>query len=363
MTRTERSPEALLAVDSFDFPAWEHEEVRIARGARTGATVIVAVHSTARGPAIGGLRIKSYPSWRDGLEDVLRLSAAMTSKCALAELPHGGGKTVVVLPAGGIAPERRAELITDIAEVIDGFDGRYISGPDIGSTPEDMALIHRLARGSAFCRPEADGGSGDSSPATARGVLAALHAGLRHRYGDESIAGRRVGLIGFGHVGRLIAEDLARAGAQVLVSDVDAQLAFRAEAIGAQWTEADLLTEELDVLVPAATGGMLTREAAQACRAGLIVGPANNQLATDDVDALLHERGIAWVPDVLASVGGIIHAVSREKQGLDSAATDARVDQIGQKTTNLLAYAAEHRITPLAAAHQIAARNAEETTA
>ncbi|GIF41521.1 Glu/Leu/Phe/Val dehydrogenase dimerization domain-containing protein [Actinoplanes xinjiangensis] len=332
-----------------------HEEVRAVRGVRTGVTVIVAVHSTARGPAIGGVRIKPYPSWRDGLDDVLRLSEAMTMKCALADLAHGGGKTVAVLPPDGVDPRRRTDLITDIAEAIDGFDGRYRCGPDIGSTPDDMSLIHRLARGNAFCRPEAEGGSGNSSAATARGVIAALRAGLRHRHGDDRVSGRRIGVIGYGHVGRLVAGELIRSGATVLITDVDSRLAGQAEAGGARWTTADLLTEELDVLVPAATGGLLTDRAARTCRAGLIVGPANNQLADDRAGVVLHERGITWVPDVLASIGGIVHAVSREETGLDDTATAARVDRIGEKTTALLAHAAEHRITPLAAARRMAA--------
>jgi glutamate dehydrogenase/leucine dehydrogenase len=331
-----------------------HEEVRAVRGRRTGVTVVVAVHSTARGPAIGGVRIKPYASWRDGVDDVLRLSEAMTMKCALAELAHGGGKTVAVLPPGGWDPSRRTDLITDIAEVIDGFDGRYRCGPDIGSTPEDMSLIHRLARGNAFCRPEHEGGSGNSSAATARGVVAALRAGLRHRDGDDQVTGRRIGVIGYGHVGRLVARQLIRAGATVLVTDVDTGLAGQVARDGARWTAADLLTEELDVLVPAATGGMLTDRVARACRAGLIVGPANNQLADDSAALVLHERGITWVPDVLASIGGIVHAVSREETGLDDAATAARVDRIGDRTTALLGYAAEHRITPLDAARRMA---------
>jgi leucine dehydrogenase len=167
-------------------------------------------------------------------------------------------------------------------------------------------------------------------------------------------------VIGFGHVGRLVAEQLARAGATVLVTDVDAALQAQAERAGVRWTTADLLAEDLDVLVPAATGGMLTHQTARTCRAGLIVGPANNQLADDSVDAVLHERGITWVPDVLASIGGIIHAVSQEELGLDTAATDARVDQIGDKTADLLAYAAERHTTPLLAARRIVAQTTTE---
>ncbi|GAA3551854.1 Glu/Leu/Phe/Val dehydrogenase dimerization domain-containing protein [Amycolatopsis ultiminotia] len=331
----------------------EHEEVRIVRGTRTGATITVAVYSTERGPAIGGCRIMSYPSWREGVRDALRLSEAMAMKSALAGLPYGGGKTVAVLPGGGLDTTRRLDLITDIAEVVAGFEGRYIAGPDIGSTPDDMALIHRLAQGNAFCRPEAEGGSGNSSAATARGVVAALIAGFHHRYGVSSIAGSKIGVIGLGHVGHLAAESLAREGARVIVTDIDSSLRADAERNGLEWATTDLLRDELDVLVPAATGGMLTRETASTCRAGLIVGPANNQLADDSVDALLHQRSVTWVPDMLAGAGGIIHAVSREKLGLDAERTNAVVGQIGDKVGQLLAYAQERHVTPLQAAREI----------
>ena len=149
----------------------------------------------------------------------------------------------------------------------------------------------------------------------------------------------------------------------MLVTDVDTALQAEAERAGARWTTVDLLAEALDVLVPAATGGMLTHQTARTCQAALIVGPANNQLAHDSVDAVLHERGITWVPDVLASVGGIIHAVSREELGLDGAVTYARVERIGDKTADLLAYAAEQNTTPLLAARRIAAQTTTEVPA
>jgi glutamate dehydrogenase/leucine dehydrogenase len=162
----------------------DHEEVRVVRGSRTGVPIAIGIHSTKRGPAIGGCRIKPYSTWHEGLADVLRLSRAMTLKCALADLPHGGGKTVAIVPEGPLAPARRGELIVDIAERIAQLEGRYVTGPDIGSGPADMAVIHSRAHGWAFCRPEDQGGSGDSSPATARGVVAALTAAVAHRHRD-----------------------------------------------------------------------------------------------------------------------------------------------------------------------------------
>jgi glutamate dehydrogenase/leucine dehydrogenase len=335
----------------------DHEEVRIVRGSQSGVPIAIGIHSTDRGPAIGGCRIKPYSTWHDGLIDVLRLSHAMTLKCALAELPHGGGKTAAIVADGPLAPARRQQLIIDIAEQISHLEGRYITGPDIGSGPADMAVIHSRAHGWAFCRPQDQGGSGDSSPATARGVVAALTAAVAHIHRDRGLSGLRIGVIGFGSVGRLVASTLAGADAEVVVSDVDGSLRSEVEHMGLAWTPSDLIREQLDVLVPAATGGLLTAATAASCRASLVVGPANNQVADESVATLLHERGITWVPDVIASAGGIIHAVCREELALDLAATNARVDAIGDKVTRILEVARDRGTTTSQAARAVAAEN------
>ncbi|MCD4523790.1 Glu/Leu/Phe/Val dehydrogenase dimerization domain-containing protein [Nocardioides sp. cx-173] len=332
----------------------EHEEVRLTRGTRTGLPLAIAIHSTGPGPAIGGCRIRAYPSWQEGLADVLRLSRAMTQKCALAGLPHGGGKAVAMVPDRALAPSTRRALILDIADCIAQLDGRYLTGPDLGSGPDDMALIHDHAHGWAFCRPESHGGSGDSSPGTARGVVAALTAALAHTHG-RGLAGLRVGVVGFGRVGRLVASTLAAAGARVIVSDVDDGLRPEAERRGRAWASTELVHEELDVLVPAATGGLLTAATARSCRATLVVGPANNQLADEGVEVVLRERGIVWVPDVIASAGGIIHAVCREELDLDEAATNARIDAIGDQVSRILEVARDQGTTTSQAARAVAA--------
>jgi leucine dehydrogenase len=315
--------------------------------------IAVAIHSSARGPAIGGCRIKPYRHWRDGVDDVLRLSSAMTLKCALADLPHGGGKTVAMLPEAPPGPDARRDIILDIAETIARLDGRYRTGPDIGSTPQDMVVIHGIAPGLAFCRPQEHGGSGNSSAATARGVMAALNAAVRHTHGKDSLSGLRVGVIGFGSVGRLVTQSLAENGATVLVSDVDNALRPDARRSGATWTNLDLLREDLDVLVPAAVGGLLTAESVTSCGATLIVGPANNQLADDEVALMLDERAITWVPDVITGAGGIIHAVCREELALDESTTNARIDAIGDKVVAILDHARANDITTLRAAQAL----------
>ncbi|MGA9832761.1 MAG: Glu/Leu/Phe/Val dehydrogenase dimerization domain-containing protein, partial [Trebonia sp.] len=148
--------------------------LRIERGARTGQPIIISLDSTELGPALGGCRIKPYASWRDGMDDALRLSAAMTAKAALAEMPYGGGKAVIALSpatAAHYAGARRGDLLADVGEAVESFDGSYITGPDVGTSPEDMAVIGHRTR-HVLCRPQDAGGSGDSSAPTAAGVLA-----------------------------------------------------------------------------------------------------------------------------------------------------------------------------------------------
>ena len=217
-----------------------------------------------------------------------------------------------------------------------------------------MALIHRLTAGHALCRPEAEGGSGNSNAATARGVVAALHAGLRHRVGTDSVSGRRIGVIGYGNVGRLVAAALARKGAQVMVTAVDSSLRKGAERDGLEWATTELLRDELDVLVPAATGGLLTQETALTVEAGLIVGPANNQVADEAAETILYDRGSTWIPDVIGSAGGIVYAVSRERLHLDEESANARVDGIGANVLNVLAHSRAISVTPMRAAQEIA---------
>lgn len=325
------------------------------RGTRSGAAIIVAIHSTDAGPATGGCRVRSYPSWRDGMDDALRLSAAMTTKCALADLPHGGGKMVVALSDTARSPHR-ADLLADISAVVASFEGRYITGPDIGTGPEDMAFIHGASGGHAFCRPERHGGSGNSSVATARGVLAALRAATEETRGRHDVSGLRVGVIGYGHVGSLIATALQAEGADVRAFDVDETVRPALEAAGVTWWRDPSLRDELDILVPAATGGILTRTNAETCGARLIVGPANNQIADDAVDELLHHRGVTWVPDVLASGGGVAYAVSREGLGKDEDESNRLVDRIGQTTHELFEQMRSEQSTPLQAARSLAAR-------
>lgn len=317
----------------------EHEEVRIRRGPRSGLPLIVALHSRALGPAVGGCRIRRYDSWHDGLADALRLSEAMTYKCAVSGLDFGGGKSVIVLDGAehtGPAPELRAAALTDLGEFIASFDGTYRAGPDVGTSPADMAALRRSTP-YVHCLPEELGGAGDSGVPTAIGVLAALRAGAEHAFGEASFAGRTVVVSGFGSVGSRVAAGLAADGARVLVSDVDGTKRDAARRSGFGWVEpGDVLGTAADVLVPAAVGGVLTSRTAARLAVRLVVGPANNQLTDDTVADALAARGIVWVPDFVASAGGVVYTLGRESDGLDHDTALRRVEGIADTVRLLL---------------------------
>ncbi|MEU2746609.1 GNAT family N-acetyltransferase [Streptomyces collinus] len=335
----------------------DHEQVAIHTGRRSRLPVIVAVHSTALGPAAGGLRLWRYPDWRDGLTDALRLSAAMTSKFAVAGLPSGGGKAVVALPEGReLDAGRRRDVLHDVADVIASLGGVYATGPDVGTSPDDMALIGETTP-HVFCRPAHLGGSGDSSPHTARGTLAALRAVNRRLYGTSSLSGRALAVVGLGRVGAGLARLLAAEGAVLTVTDIDPDKQKIGDELGAVWRSPDeILAADVDIVVPAALGSTLTRRTATDLRCRAVVGPANNQLATPDVADLLHRRGIIWVPDYVASAGGVINAISTELHRVSADEARARVRAIEDTVDDLLDTAQRHGQTPAQAASELARR-------
>jgi glutamate dehydrogenase/leucine dehydrogenase len=340
----------------------EHEQVVVRRGTRSGLPIVVAVHSTALGMAVGGCRMKHYAGWRDGVEDALRLSTAMTAKAAAAGMDVGGGKTVVVLPTA-TAPvgAARTAVLHDVGDVVESLGGVYGTGPDVGTGPDDMVEIGARTRW-VFCRPTAAGGSGDSSGPTAEGVFASLTAICGHLYGTPSVAGRRFAIIGLGHVGSLLAVLLAAAGAQLIGSDVDESRKLVADRVGAAWMAPDqAVRAPVDVVVPAALGGLLTPELVPELRCAAVAGPANNQLADPKVAALLADREVLWVPDPLVSAGGVIYGTSVELHGLPPGEAMARVHGIGDTTARLLARAAADGVSPSTAVDALVARRLAKT--
>ncbi|MEY9856401.1 glutamate dehydrogenase/leucine dehydrogenase [Catenulispora sp. GAS73] len=339
------------------FPQWsDHEAVLIRTGARSGLPVVIAMHSSVLGPSAGGCRIWRYARWQDGLEDALRLSAAMTAKFAAAGLARGGGKTVVAMSEGyELTPERKRGILLDIADAIESLGGQYATGPDVGTSPQDMVVIGERT-GHVFCKPAEYGGSGDSSPATAEGSVAALRAvAAQLGGGNGTVRGLRVAVVGLGSVGARIAALLSEAGAELVLSDIDASKKGLADGLGAQWHSDphQALTAEVDIVVPAALGGVLTEEIVPDLRCRAIVGPANNQLALPEVADALHKRGIAWVPDYIASAGGVIHAITVELDKRTEDEARQRVRGIEDTVAELLQSADTRGVTLAAVAEEL----------
>jgi glutamate dehydrogenase/leucine dehydrogenase len=343
--------------------ALEHEEVLVTTGRRSGLPVVVAVHSTRLGQAVGGCRVWHYADWRDGLEDALRLSAAMTRKVAVSQLDNGGGKTVVAIPDGAaINKQRRADALRDAGEAVASLGGRYAIGPDVGTDAADMAIIGECTE-HVFCKPPELGGSGDPSPHTAAGVVAALRAACSRVYGSADLRGRRFAISGLGKVGGHVARELTTAGASLMVSDIDTGKRELARELGSFWVDPDdILTAEADVLIPAGLGGVLTSDIVPRLRCAAILGPANNQLAEPSVADLLHKRGIMWVPDYVASAGGVIYALTMELQHETQASALARVRAIEETVAQILDLARQTGRAPADAAQDLVRHRLESAT-
>ncbi|MFE9636183.1 Glu/Leu/Phe/Val dehydrogenase dimerization domain-containing protein [Streptomyces sp. NPDC006463] len=346
---------ALKEAWALNVPDPSHELVQIVRGRRSGLAIIIAIHSTALGPAAGGCRIAHYPDHAAAISDALRLAAAMTAKNALAGLEHGGAKAVVALPtATRPTGAERTALLHDLGDAIELLGGRYIAGPDVGSGPVDMSVIgERTTR--VCCRPVEDGGSGDSSLHTARGTLAALCAVAEDVFGSAELAGRTFGVIGLGAVGAHVARLLDRAGARLVVTDTNPAARGLAAELGATWVDPDdALAAEVDILVPAALGGLLTARTVPLLRCAAIAGPANNQLDEPATARRLATRGILWAPDVVVSAGGVIHATGVELRRESEEQLTERLSGIAATLRQVFHTARTHRTTPASAAAELA---------
>ncbi|MCE4557687.1 Leu/Phe/Val dehydrogenase [Roseateles cellulosilyticus] len=311
-----------------------HERVLLTTDPATGLQAILAVHSTARGPAFGGCRFWHYDSDLAALHDALRLSQGMSLKNALADLPFGGGKAVILKPRGDFD---RDALFAAFGRAVQSLRGSYITAEDVGTTTTDMRGVRAITPYvSGIPRDGAFGG--DPSPKTAWGVFVAIQAGARHVLGRPSLDGVRVALQGLGAVGWHLAEFLHQAGARLVVTDVDAAKVERAVVqFGAQAAPVnEILAADVDVLAPCALGAALNAQTVPVIRARIVAGAANNQLATPADGDALQQRGICYLPDYLVNAGGII-SVAREYRGEgDEAAVMAEVGRIAERVEELL---------------------------
>lgn len=335
--------------------SWDGEEVIIRHDAPTGAWIAIAIYSTRLGPATGGTRMRPYPDLTAAVRDALHLAESMAYKFAIADFPRGGGKAVIAVPPD-LRPEERPALLRRYGSLIKGLGGLYETGPDIGTSPEDMDLIAETGAPHVFCRTPAAGGAGDSGPATARGVFEGIRVVCRHLW-DGDVSGRRVLVQGAGSVGGRLIELLRAARAEVLVSDVDerALRRFRGEPGVTLLPPHAVLDTPCDVFAPCALGGVLSEETIPRLRCRAVAGAANNQLAAEDDAARLQERAILYAPDFVLNLGGAVAITGVEALGWPAAEAEERVAGIvADALQHILATAAAEGITTVAAGRRLA---------
>jgi len=338
----------------------------VRRGRRSGCFTIVAVHSTVRGPALGGCRLWHYDDSRAAVRDALRLSGAMTLKSAVAGLPLGGGKGVIMAPDPAAAGDRewRADALRDFGDTVQSLGGSYITAEDVGTSSRDMETIS-LSTSHVTGLSRRLAGSGDPSPWTALGVQTAIEVCCDRVFGSPSLAGRTIAVSGLGNVGGRVATACAQAGATLLVTDIDPRKRALADSLNARWVEPEeALSAPVDVFAPCALGGLLDHESVLRVGAPIVAGAANNQLAGDEVAALLAQRGILWAPDFVANAGGIINiSVELEDGGYDARRAGEIVRGIGGTLERIFEDAAARGVSPLDAAMVLARERLAEAAA
>ena len=330
-----------------------HEEVLFGSDPVSGLRTIIAIHSTALGPALGGTRFFAYRNEEEALTDVLRLSTGMTYKSAAAGLDLGGGKAVII---GDPATLRSERLFRAYGEIVESLGGRYITAEDVGTTTADMAMVSRQTKWVAGL-PEELGGSGDPSPATARGVLTAIRAVASHLWGSDDLTDRTVAVQGVGKVGSNLVERLTKAGASTVIADVDGTALDRVATRSGSRIAAldDIYDVECDIFAPCALGASLNETTIPRLRCAAVVGSANNQLATDPDADRLAERGITYAPDFVVNAGGIIN-IAVGIAGYESRRAANAIDRINDAVIEVLERAAADGTNT----HQAAVLMAEE---
>jgi valine dehydrogenase (NAD+) len=344
----------------------EHERVVVARDPESGVAMVIALHSTVLGPALGGTRMNAYADQgvprAAAYSDALRLARAMTLKNSLAGLDHGGGKAVIVTdPAQGTP-----DLLRAYGRLVSTLDGAYVTAGDVGVSVEDLDVISETCRWTTGRSPE-KGGLGDSAILTAVGVLAGMRATVEVAMGAGSFDGLTVGIVGLGKVGGRLAQHLTQAGAVVVGYDPSPQAREHTldTCPGALLLGSldEILAAELDVLSPNALGGLITADLAATTSARVICGAANNQLASPDVADLLPGRGITYAPDFMVNCGGVIQISQEYTQGTFEQAR-VQAEAVYDTTRRVLERARSQGVTPVAAAEaealdRIRARGAE----
>ncbi|MER7916870.1 MULTISPECIES: Glu/Leu/Phe/Val dehydrogenase dimerization domain-containing protein [unclassified Streptomyces] len=340
-----------------------HEQVVLCQDRASGLKAVIALHSTALGPALGGTRFYPYATDAEAVADALNLARGMSYKNAMAGLDHGGGKAVII---GDPERDKTEELLLAYGRMVASLGGRYVTACDVGTYVADMDVVARECRWTTGRSPE-NGGAGDSSVLTAFGVYQSMRACGQHLWGDPSLRDRTVGVAGVGKVGHHLVRHLLDEGAKVVITDVrpDAVQRILDEHEGVTAvadTDALIRLDGLDIYAPCALGGALNDETVPVLTATVVCGAANNQLAHPGVEKDLADRGILYAPDYVVNAGGVIQ-VADELHGFDFERCRAKAARIFDTTLAIFARAKEDGIPPAAAADRIAEQRMAEARA
>lgn len=329
----------------------QHEQVVFGHDQASGLQAIIAIHDTTLGPALGGCRMWSYASDEEALRDVLRLSRGMTYKSALARLPLGGGKAVII---GDPHRGKSAALFQAMGDFIDSLGGRYITAADSGTGVAEMRLMAERTRHVAGASVR-EGFNGDPSPSTAYGVFVGLQAAVRQRLGRDDLKGLKVAIQGVGQVGFGLACHLKAAGAELFVTDIVAANVQRAvDELGAHAVrQHDIYGLDVDVFAPCALGAIINPHSLEALRAPVIAGAANNQLASPELAEELRQRGCLYAPDYAINAGGIID-VAFQRGDATPAELRAHLDGIGETLAEIFVRAEAEGATTTSIADRLA---------
>ena len=309
----------------FSHPDFDnHEGVYAFSDPDTGLKCFVAVHNTQRGPASGGTRFWTYENDAEALTDVLRLSRAMSYKNAMAEIPLGGGKGVIMRPEGEFD---REALFAAYGRAIEKVGGQYITAEDVGVSPADMKTIKTQTDFVAGL-DDGEAASGDPSPHTADGIFRGLEVAVTHKLGVEGVGGLIVAVQGLGHVGYDLARRLKRSGARLIVADINEAVTARAaDELDAEVVSVDVIhAQEADIFAPCALGGAINAQSIDEIQAYIIGGAANNQLKTPEMGAELLKRDILYCPDYVLNAGGIINVAAEVSGTYDYAWVDGKLE-------------------------------------
>jgi len=309
---------------------------------------LISIHSTRLGPAIGGTRLWQYRNEQEAITDVLRLARGMTYKNALAGIPFGGGKSIILKPDG---PIDREAIFRAHGRFVETFGGRYITAEDVGSSPDDMEYVRKETQHVAGLMS----GSGNPSPVTARGVFRAMQAAAKYVWGSDALAGRTVAIQGCGSVGYYLASYLHEAGASLIVTDVDTAKVERVvNEFGATAVTAEsIYGADANVFAPCALGGVINDQTVAVLKAEIVAGAANNQLLEPRHGDELAARNILYAPDYAANSGGVINGC-RDLLGWDSAQAAAKVDEIYDTLYNIFLMSEAEGIPTYKAADRLA---------